>query len=204
MPALRAPPARARRRRLARQARLRPAVSAVVVLVGFPIWLVIAASDQARLAGRSCTETGGSVSATGVRDARVRGRWWRARPSQQEELEEHNEAKGAIFKIRRRPSGHPPRPRDPQADARRAAPAPERAYGRDEPRRAEAAPPAGLRGSGRARKRFIVLPGITGLWQMCGRSSPTSTPWSRSTCTTSRTGRSARHLDPRSGRSPRC
>ena len=39
------------------------------------------------------------------------------------------------------------------------------------------------------RKRYLVLPGITGLWQVSGRSELTSTTSSTSTSSTSSAGR---------------
>ena len=61
-----------------------------------------------------------------------------------------NEADGPLFKMARRPPHHPGRPVPPQDLDRRAAPALERAPGRDEPRRPPARPAPRDRGVGRA------------------------------------------------------
>ena len=91
----------------------------------------------------------------------------------------------------RRPADHHGRARAPQALDRRASAALERPARRDEHRRAPPRPPqrgrrmvADMRSSGSA-----VKPGITGMWQVNGRTARPSRSTCDSTSTTSTTGR---------------
>jgi exopolysaccharide biosynthesis polyprenyl glycosylphosphotransferase len=149
-------------------------VSAVVVSVGIPLWLLIAAAIKLdsrgpvlyrdRRVGVGEQEFEMLKFRTMVRDA----------PEQQDELEERNEAPGALFKIRRDPRvtrvGRLLRKLSldelPQLlNVLRGEmslvgprPLPVRDYERLE---------------NWHRKRYLVLPGITGLWQISGRSNLT-------------------------------
>ena len=149
-------------------------VSAVVLLAGLPLWLLIAAAIKLdsrgpvlyrdRRIGVGEREFGMLKFRTMVRDADVR----------QQELEERNEAAGALFKIRRDPRvtrvGRLLRRLSidemPQVlNVLRGEmslvgprPLPVRDYAKLEPWH---------------RKRYLVLPGITGLWQISGRSNLT-------------------------------
>ena len=89
----------------------------------------------------------------------------------QADLESLNEASGALFKIRARSAAHARRPLPAALLARRAAAAAQRARGQMSlvgPR------PLPQRDFDQLddwhKKRYLVLPGITGLWQVSGRS----------------------------------
>ena len=88
------------------------------------------------------------------------------------ELMDRNEIDGAAVQDPQRSADHPDRSSPAQALDRRAAPVLERASRGDERRRP--APGAARRGRacGRAdaHERLRVLPGITGMWQVSGRS----------------------------------
>ena len=74
----------------------------------------------------------------------------------------------------RRPARHARRARAPPVLARRDPAGAERSARRDEPRRAAAAPVRDyLLLEDWHRRRYRVLPGMTGLWQISGRSSLT-------------------------------
>jgi exopolysaccharide biosynthesis polyprenyl glycosylphosphotransferase len=149
-------------------------VSALVLLAGTPVWLLVALAIKLdsrgpilyrdRRVGVREREFGMLKFRTMVRDADVR----------QGELEERNEAAGALFKIRR-----DPRVTRVGRVLRRLSldempqllnvlrgemslvgprPLPLRDYRMLEPWH---------------RKRYLVLPGITGLWQISGRSNLT-------------------------------
>jgi exopolysaccharide biosynthesis polyprenyl glycosylphosphotransferase len=150
------------------------AVSALVLLVGTPLWLLIALAIKLdsrgpilyrdRRIGVRESAFGMLKFRTMVRNADVR----------QQELEERNEAAGALFKIRR-----DPRVTRVGSVLRRLSldempqllnvlrgemslvgprPLPVRDYEKLEAWH---------------RKRYLVLPGITGLWQISGRSNLT-------------------------------
>ncbi|MEO5576980.1 MAG: sugar transferase [Gaiellaceae bacterium] len=149
-------------------------VSAVVVLVGLPVWLLLAAAIKVdsrgpvlyrdRRIGVGQHEFGMLKFRTMVRDA----------SEQQDELEERNEAPGALFKIRRDPRvtrvGRLLRKLSldelpqllnvlrGQMSLVGPRPLPLRDYAMLEAWH---------------RKRYLVLPGITGLWQISGRSNLT-------------------------------
>ena len=149
-------------------------VSAVVVLVGLPVWLIIAAAIKLDSRGPILYRD----RRIGVREREFGMLKFRTMvegaSEQQGELEQRNEAPGALFKIRR----------DPRVTRvgrllRKASldelpqllnvlrgemslvgprPLPLRDYAMLEAWH---------------RKRYLVLPGITGLWQISGRSSLT-------------------------------
>lgn len=149
-------------------------VSLIVLIVGLPLWLVIAAAIKLdspgpvlyrdRRIGVGLREFGMLKFRTMVQDAADR----------QVELEEHNEAPGALFKIREDPrvtrAGRILRKLSldelPQVLNVLAGemslvgprPLPLRDYDKLESWH---------------RKRYLVLPGITGLWQISGRSNLT-------------------------------
>mgnify|MGYP003693837193 CR=1 FL=1 len=76
-------------------------VSVLVIVVGLPLWLLIALRDQARLARPGLLpSTAGSASASASSGCSSSGRWSPTRPTLQAELEAANEAEGALFKIR--------------------------------------------------------------------------------------------------------
>ena len=149
-------------------------VSAVVVLVGLPVWLIIAAAIKLdsrgpmlyrdRRIGVGEREFGMLKFRTMVEGA----------SEQQGELEQRNEAPGALFKIRR----------DPRVT--RVGRLLRKASLDELPQllnvlRGEMSlvgpRPLPLRDYAMLdawhRKRYLVLPGITGLWQISGRSSLT-------------------------------
>ena len=133
------------------------------------------ARDQARLAraGALPRPAGGRRRAR-VRDAQVPddgggsgGAPGRARGTERGGGRALQDSRGSSLDARRQvPS---------KALARRAAAGAECPRRRDEPRRPAAAAGAGLPTASRRwhRKRYNVLPGITGLWQISGRSSLT-------------------------------
>ena len=149
-------------------------VSAVVVVAGLPVWLLIAAAIRLdspgpilyrdRRIGVGEREFGMLKFRTMVRGA----------AEQQEELEEHNEAPGALFKIREDPRvtrvggllrklslDELPQVLNVLAGKMSLVgprPLPLRDYDKLESWH---------------RKRYLVLPGITGLWQISGRSNLT-------------------------------
>ena len=148
-------------------------VAALVLVLGLPVWLLIALLiklDLARpglLRGRARRPRRAAVPRCSSS-----ARWSRARTREQAALESANEASGALFKIRNDPRvtrvGRILRrfsiDEIPNADQRRCA--------------------ARCRSSARARcrsrdyeqlepwhrRRSNVLPGMTGLWQIAGRS----------------------------------
>jgi exopolysaccharide biosynthesis polyprenyl glycosylphosphotransferase len=150
------------------------AVSVIVVVVGLPIWLVIAVAIKLdssgpvlfrdRRIGVGLREFGMLKFRTMVRGA----------AEQQDELEEHNEAEGALFKIREDPRvtrvgrllrklslDELPQVLNVLAGEMSLVgprPLPLRDYDMLESWH---------------RKRYLVLPGITGLWQISGRSNLT-------------------------------
>jgi exopolysaccharide biosynthesis polyprenyl glycosylphosphotransferase len=150
------------------------AVSVIVVVVGLPIWLVVAVAIKLdspgpilyrdRRIGVGLREFGMLKFRTMVRGA----------AEQQEELEEHNEAEGALFKIRDDPRvtrvggllrklslDELPQVLNVLAGEMSLVgprPLPLRDYDKLESWH---------------RKRYLVLPGITGLWQISGRSNLT-------------------------------
>ena len=108
----------------------------------------------------------------------------------QDRLEEHNEVDGAIFKMRDGPARDPGRALPAALVARRAAAAVQRAPQRDVARGPRPLPQRDYdRLDDWHRKRYLVLPGMTGLWQVSGRSSSTSTSSCGSTSSTSSAGR---------------
>ena len=149
-------------------------VSGLVLLVGLPVWLLIAAAIKLdsrgpvlyrdRRIGVGEREFGMLKFRTMIRDAEAR----------QVELEERNEAAGALFKIRRDPRvtrlGRILRRLSidelpqllnvllGQMSLVGPRPLPVRDYAKLEAWH---------------RKRYLVLPGITGLWQISGRSTLT-------------------------------
>jgi exopolysaccharide biosynthesis polyprenyl glycosylphosphotransferase len=149
-------------------------VSLVVVVVGLPVWLLIAAAIKLdsrgpvlyrdRRIGVGLREFGMLKFRTMVRGA----------AEQQDELEEQNEAPGALFKIREDPRvtrvgrllrklslDELPQVLNVLAGEMSLVgprPLPLRDYDKLESWH---------------RKRYLVLPGITGLWQISGRSNLT-------------------------------
>ena len=149
-------------------------VSLLVVIIGLPIWLLLAAAIKLdsrgpvlyrdRRIGVGLQEFGMLKFRTMVRGA----------AEQQEELEEHNEAAGALFKIREDPRvtrvgrflrklslDELPQVLNVLAGEMSLVgprPLPLRDFDKLEPWH---------------RKRYLVLPGITGLWQISGRSNLT-------------------------------
>jgi exopolysaccharide biosynthesis polyprenyl glycosylphosphotransferase len=150
------------------------AVSAVIVVVGIPVWLLIAAAIK--LDSRGPVLFRDRRIGVGEREfAMLKFRTMIEGASErQEELEERNEAPGALFKIRRDPRvtrvGRLLRKVSldelPQLlNVLRGEmslvgprPLPIRDYARLDDWH---------------RKRYLVLPGITGLWQISGRSNLT-------------------------------
>jgi exopolysaccharide biosynthesis polyprenyl glycosylphosphotransferase len=150
------------------------AVSAVIVVVGIPLWLLLAAAIKLDSRGPILYRD----RRIGVREQEFGMLKFRTMvegaSEQQEELEERNEAPGALFKIRRDPRvtrvGRLLRKLSldelPQLlNVLRGEmslvgprPLPIRDYERLEAWH---------------RKRYLVLPGITGLWQISGRSTLT-------------------------------
>jgi lipopolysaccharide/colanic/teichoic acid biosynthesis glycosyltransferase len=146
-------------------------VSGLVLLVGLPVWLAIAAAVKLSSRGPVFYATG--ASAWRAEFGMLKFRTMRGDAAvQQAELESSNEADGPLFKIR-----EDPRVTNVGAFLRR--------FSLDEipqvwnvlrgemslvgPR------PLPLRDYERLeawhRKRYLVLPGVTGLWQISGRSN---------------------------------
>ncbi len=146
-------------------------VSAVIVILGFPLWIAIAAAIKLNSRGPVLYRD----TRVGLNEREfemVKFRTMRADAAElQEELEEANEAKGALFKLR-----DDPRVTRVGAFLRRFSldevpqvinvlrgemslvgprPLPTRDYRLLESWH---------------RKRYLVLPGMTGLWQIAGRS----------------------------------
>ena len=149
-------------------------VSAVVVLIGLPVWLMIAAAIKLDSRGPILyrdTRIGVGEREFGMLKFRT---MVEGASERQGELEQHNEAPGALFKIRR----------DPRVT--RVGRVLRKASLDELPQllnvlRGEMSlvgpRPLPLRDyamlDGWHRKRYLVLPGITGLWQISGRSSLT-------------------------------
>jgi exopolysaccharide biosynthesis polyprenyl glycosylphosphotransferase len=150
------------------------AVSLVVLVAGLPLWLVIAAAIKLDSPGPILyrdLRIGVGLREFGMLKFRT---MVVGAAEQQEELEEHNEAPGALFKIRADPRvtrvGRLLRMLSldelPQVlnvlggemSLVGPRPLPLRDYDRLEAWH---------------RKRYLVLPGITGLWQISGRSNLT-------------------------------
>jgi exopolysaccharide biosynthesis polyprenyl glycosylphosphotransferase len=149
-------------------------VSAVVVVAGLPLWLLVAIAIRLDSPGPILyrdQRIGVGLREFGMLKFRT---MVRGAAEQQDELEEHNEAPGALFKIR-----DDPRVTRVGALLRKLSldelpqvlnvlvgqmslvgprPLPLRDYDRLESWH---------------RKRYLVLPGITGLWQISGRSTLT-------------------------------
>ena len=150
------------------------AVSAVIVVVGIPLWLLIAAAIKLDSRGPILYRD----RRIGVREQEFAMLQFRTMvegaSQQQDALEERNEAPGALFKIRRDPRvtrvGRLLRKLSldelpqllnvlrGQMSLVGPRPLPIRDYERLEAWH---------------RKRYLVLPGITGLWQISGRSTLT-------------------------------
>ena len=150
------------------------AVSAVIVVVGIPLWLLIAAAVKLDSRGPILYRD----RRVGVREQEFGMLKFRTMvegaSEQQDELEERNEAPGALFKIRRDPRitrvGRLLRKLSldelpqllnvlrGQMSLVGPRPLPIRDYERLQSWH---------------RKRYLVLPGITGLWQISGRSTLT-------------------------------
>ena len=150
------------------------AVSAAIVVVGIPLWLLIAAAIKLDSRGPILYRD----RRIGVREQEFGMLKFRTMvegaSQQQDELEERNEAPGALFKIRRDPRvtrvGRLLRKLSldelpqllnvlrGQMSLVGPRPLPIRDYERLEAWH---------------RKRYLVLPGITGLWQISGRSNLT-------------------------------
>ena len=82
------------------------AVSGLVLLVGLPLWLGIAAARQADLARPGASSaTGASASASRSSGCSSSARCTRTRRSRQAELEAANEADGRALQDPRRPAG---------------------------------------------------------------------------------------------------
>jgi exopolysaccharide biosynthesis polyprenyl glycosylphosphotransferase len=150
------------------------AMSAFVVVIGIPLWLVIAAAIKLDSRGPILyrdLRIGVGEREFGMLKFRT---MVRGASAQQEELEEQNEARGALFKIRRDPRvtrvGRLLRKLSldelpqllnvlrGQMSLVGPRPLPIRDYERLDDWH---------------RKRYLVLPGITGLWQISGRSNLT-------------------------------
>ena len=146
-------------------------VSALIVVVGAPVWLADRARGEARLArARSSTATGASASASASSGCSSSARCTSTRASARPGSRSSNEASGPLFKIK-----DDPRVTRVGRFLRR--------YSIDElpqvlnvlrgemslvgPR------PLPLRDYVQLedwhRKRYLVLPGMTGLWQVSGR-----------------------------------
>jgi lipopolysaccharide/colanic/teichoic acid biosynthesis glycosyltransferase len=149
-------------------------MSAFVVVIGIPLWLVIAAAIKLDSRGPILyrdLRIGVGEREFGMLKFRT---MVRGASAQQEELEEQNEARGALFKIRRDPRvtrvGRLLRKLSldelpqllnvlrGQMSLVGPRPLPIRDYERLDDWH---------------RKRYLVLPGITGLWQISGRSNLT-------------------------------
>ena len=146
-------------------------VSAAIVVVGLPFWLLIAALIKLDSRGPviySDTRVGLGERPFPMRKFRT---MVAGAAGGQAALESANEASGALFKIRRRPARHPRRARPPPLLDRRDPERAQRPARRDVAGRAAPAAGARLRAP-RAwhRRRSNVLPGMTGLWQIAGRS----------------------------------
>ena len=87
---------------LGREAGVRPRRrDASLIVLGLPLWLVLARGDQARLARARCsTSTGGSASASASSGCSSSARWSPTPPTSRPSSRSDNEASGALFKIR--------------------------------------------------------------------------------------------------------
>ena len=173
--AVRSPAAGLRRDGLGRQARLRPGRRAACRDRRAAIWLLIALAIKLDSRGPVLYRShrvGLNERSFGMLKFRTMEA---GADERQDELEEHNEATGPLFKIRDDPRVTRVGALPPALLARRGAAGAERDPRRDEPRRPAAAAGPRLRaasrtGTGSATSCF---PGMTGLWQISGRSELT-------------------------------
>ena len=149
------------------------AVSAVVIVVGLPLVARDRRADQGRLA-RARALRGPAHRPRRARASRMLKfrTMVEGAAGEQASLEGANEASGALFKIRDDPRDHARRPHAPALLARRGAERPQRPARRDVARRSRARcrPRDYARLEPWHRRRSNVLPGMTGLWQIAGRS----------------------------------